>query len=126
MPGHRWWLIPVWWIWQIISLPFRTLATLNALVQGRGIFPGDGMVREIDSLLRRSPLLEPHRAALPPDGLLRFYDVTALHDIRTIPLFLITTDVRNADIIVVSSIDPVLRSEISCHAGVCDRTSFGA
>jgi hypothetical protein len=84
------------------------------------------MVREIDSLLRRSPLLEPHRAALPPDGLLRFYDVTALHDIRTIPLFLITTDVRNADIIVVSSIDPVLRSEISCHAGVCDRTSFGA
>ena len=105
-PGRRWYLVPVWWIWQVVSLSFRTLASLNALFVGRGIFPGDGMVSELNRLLRESPLLRPHSERLPPNGLLRFYDVAALHDPATFPLFLIVTDVRRADIVVVSSIDP--------------------
>jgi hypothetical protein len=108
-PGWRWWwwlLIPFWWIWQAISLPYRSFAILSALYRHRGIFPGDGMVQEIDWLLRSSPLLSPHKHQLPETGLLRFYDVTYLQDPRTMPLFLIVTDVQSADIIAVSSIDP--------------------
>jgi hypothetical protein len=63
------------------------------------------MVTAIDDLLRRSPLLGSHAAQLPQGGLLRFRDVSALN-LSTMPLFLIITDVRDANIIVASSIDP--------------------
>jgi predicted acylesterase/phospholipase RssA len=107
-PRRHWYLLPLLpfsCIWQATSLSFRFFAILRALVHGRGIFPGDGMVREIDHLLRDSPLLSPHKDSLPAGGRLRFYDVNALH-LQTMPLFLIVTDVRSADVSVVSSIDP--------------------
>ncbi|MEI9984308.1 MAG: patatin-like phospholipase family protein [Aliidongia sp.] len=106
-PGwRRWYLIPVWVPWQIASVSVRGYGTISALLNRRGVFPGDGLVREVDRLLRDSPLLEPHKASLPADGLLRFSDVAALQDPQTIPLFLIVTDLRGADIAVISSINP--------------------
>jgi Patatin-like phospholipase len=35
-PGRRWWLTPVWWIWQAISLPLRFLATFCASFNSAG------------------------------------------------------------------------------------------
>ena len=106
-PGRRRWpLLPVWWLWQGLSLPLRLVAVLWALLNRRGIFPGDGLVREIDRLLREGPLLAPYRQILPAEGLLRFTDVARLRDPRATPLFLIATDLRGADMAIISSIDP--------------------
>jgi predicted acylesterase/phospholipase RssA len=106
-PGwRRIWLLPIWWVWQFLMFVLRGVVVIVTLLTRQGIFPGDGLVREVDRLLRASPLLEPHRAKLPCDRLLRFGDVTRLHDIRTMPLFLIVTDVCGADMMVASSVDP--------------------
>ena len=105
-PGRRrWLLLPVWWLWQGLSLPLRLVAVLWALLNRRGIFPGDGLVREIDRLLREGPLLAPYRQILPAERLLRFADVARLGDPRATPLFLIATDLRGADMAIISSID---------------------
>ncbi|HEY1260409.1 MAG TPA: patatin-like phospholipase family protein [Stellaceae bacterium] len=112
-PGGSWrrLLFPVWWAIRLTLTVWTILLTLPAaligLVRGRGIFPGDGMVQAVDKLLRASPLLSPHHHGFPQTGLLRFCDVATLPDAGGLPpLFLIVTDVRRADLAIISSIDP--------------------
>jgi predicted acylesterase/phospholipase RssA len=90
---------------RLLKLPFLTAVTLFSLRKNRGLFPGDGMVKEIDRLLRESPLLRDYKDRLPQGTLLRFDDLASLHNRYAIPLFLIVTDLRNADLKVISSID---------------------
>lgn len=109
------WLMVPWWFW-ICRVRWK---------KARGLFEGKGFVEEIDGLIRRSRLVKDFAEALPKDRLITFGDIMAQADEkRVMPFFLIVTDVKAANMRVISCVWPSSMPVIR-KSGESDGTNSG-